>query len=75
MIREIATARRVKIMPKTKDAKTTKRRTKVKDLTRGEKGLSSKEQKKIKGGEDTSFDVSVDARGLAVGRGIRVRST
>ena len=60
---------------RTKESKSTKRRTQVKDLPKQEKELRKGEQKKIKGGEDASFDVSADARGLAVGRGIRVRST
>ena len=59
----------------TNKSKNTKRRTQVKDLSGQKKELSKEEQKKIKGGEDASFDVSADARGLAAGRGIRVRST
>jgi hypothetical protein len=50
---------------KTENAKTPSRRTQVKDLPKQKKELSTEEQKKVKGG----------ARGLAVGRGIRVRST
>jgi hypothetical protein len=51
-----------------------KRRTQVRELPKQEKKLSKDEQKKVKGGEDIG-SVEYDAKGLAIGRGVRVRGT
>jgi hypothetical protein len=59
---------------KKKEEKTSPRRTEVKVLPQRTKKLSKDEQQKVKGGDDIT-SVEYDARGLAVGRGIRVRST
>ena len=57
-----------------KKEKKANRRTQVKALPRPEKELSGDEQKKIKGGEIVS-DGDSDARGVAIGKGIRTRDT
>ena len=57
-----------------KGSKTTTRRTQVKDLPRKEKELTKEDQKRVKGGEAGSGD-DTNARGLAIGKGIRTRDT
>ncbi len=51
-----------------------KRRTRLQDLPEKERPLSKEEQKAVKGGQLTNED-DCDARGLAIGKGIRIRSS
>ncbi|HEY0080764.1 MAG TPA: hypothetical protein VGB73_19335 [Pyrinomonadaceae bacterium] len=59
-------------MTQRKKATEPKRRTRVQDLPKEEKTLSQDEQKRVKGGDFTDA-LDLDARGVAVGKGIRVR--